>query len=54
MKREEKKARPKTNRVATTLVAVVVLCLLTTFGLLYALTPPTVATVEPQYSLKQE
>ncbi|MDQ8730344.1 hypothetical protein [Bradyrhizobium sp. LHD-71] len=54
MKHDEQKPARKNDHAAIILVGLVVLSLLTTFSLLYALTPPTVATVESQYSLKQE
>jgi hypothetical protein len=45
MEREIGRIMPKSDRVAGAVVAVVGLSVLMMFGLLYALTPPTVATV---------
>jgi hypothetical protein len=47
MKREAERIAPKTDRVAAAIV-VVGLSVAMMFGLLYALTPPTVATVAGQ------
>lgn len=41
---------PKTDFVATAVVVVVGLSVAMMFGLLYTLTPPTVATVEQPYT----
>jgi anti-sigma-K factor RskA len=41
---------PKTNLVATAVVVVVGVSVAMMFGLLYTLTPPTVATVEHKYT----
>jgi hypothetical protein len=46
------KPRPKNDRVANAVIAVVGLSVAMMFGLLYALTPPTVTTVE-QYTMNQ-
>ncbi len=43
----------KTDRVAGAVVIVVGLSVAMMFGLLYTLTPPTVAMVEHQYSMNQ-
>jgi hypothetical protein len=48
MKREVGRVVPKTDRVASAVVVVVGLSVMMMFGLLYALTPPTVATVVGQ------
>ena len=48
MTREVGRIVPKSDRVAGAVVAVVALSVMMMFGLLYALTPPTVATVAGQ------
>jgi hypothetical protein len=48
MKREAGRIVPKTDRVTGAVAIVVGLLVLIMFGLLYALTPPTVATVAGQ------
>jgi hypothetical protein len=54
MKREAGQLVPKSDRVAGAVVAVVAVSVLMMFGLLYALTPPTVATVsEHQVTMNQ-
>lgn len=53
MKREVERRVPKTDRVAGAVTIVVALSVLMMFGLLYALTPPTVVTVEHQMSEQQ-
>jgi hypothetical protein len=55
MKREVGRIVPKNDRVAGAVVAVVGVSVLMMFGLLYALTPPTVATVaEQQVTINQQ
>ena len=46
----EGRLSPKADAVATAVVVVVGLSVAMMFGLLYTLTPPTFATVEPQYT----
>jgi hypothetical protein len=54
MKREVERRVPRRDRVAAAVVVVVGLSVAMMFGLLYTLTPPTVATVEHQYTMNQQ
>jgi hypothetical protein len=48
------KTTPRINHVANAVVIVVGVTVAMMFGLLYALTPPTVVAVEPQVVLSQK
>jgi hypothetical protein len=54
MKNDASRLVPRTDRVATAVVTVVGLSVAMMFGLLYTLTPPTMAMVEHQYSVSQK
>ncbi len=50
----DNKTGPRINHVANAVVIVVGVTVVMMFGLLYALTPPTVVAGEPQVVLSQE